>query len=299
MDRNTTDHLERIQAAVDFIEARLGEELPTEDIAREAGFSMWHFQRVFAAAVGFPLKDYVRRRRLTLALNELTQTQRRLIEIAIEHGFESQEAFTRSFKSVFGVTPGDCRRTKGLSIRALPKPRITIDYLNHLYEGVNMQPIIKTMPEKKFVGMGTKFISILSKDRDNYIKIPQLWQRYNQRNKEVPHRTGQTEYGICFVVPKDQRSHPEECYYLAGAEVTKVDELPEGFEARTIPAGEYAVFTHKGTLDKLEHTMSYIYGSWLPKSGRKLRDAPEIEAYDQRFKIDSPDSELDIYIPIV
>jgi AraC family transcriptional regulator len=67
---------------------------------------------------------------------------------------------------------------------------------------------------------------------------------------------------------------------------------------KVVPAGRYAVFTHKGKLDKLEHTMSYIYGSWLPKSGEELREAADLEIYDERFKFGSDDSELDIYIPV-
>ena len=58
------------------------------------------------------------------------------------------------------------------------------------------------------------------------------------------------------------------------------------------------MFTHKGKLDTLEHTMNYIYGSWLPKSGEHLREAPDLEVYDQRIAPNSDTSELDIDIPI-
>lgn len=102
---------------------------------------------------------------------------------------------------------------------------------------------------------------------------------------------------IC-IEDEAEKTHPDECYYMACAEVKGLEDIPEGMTAMTIPAGNYAVFTHKGSLDKMSLTMKYIYGSWLPKSGKKLRNAPEIEIYDQRFKLGSDDSELDVYIPI-
>lgn len=45
--------------------------------------------------------------------------------------------------------------------------------------------------------------------------------------------------------------------------------------------------------------MNYIYGAWLPKSGRKLREAPDLELYDHRFNPESENSEFDIYIPVL
>jgi DNA gyrase inhibitor GyrI len=68
---------------------------------------------------------------------------------------------------------------------------------------------------------------------------------------------------------------------------------------RTIPAGRYASFVHKGPLDGLEQTMKSIYGGWLPKSGVELRDAPHLERYDHRFVLGSPASELEILLPVV
>src|SRR3984885_50510 len=104
------DHIGRIQRAIDYIEEHLKDELPTESIADVAHFSMWHFQRVFGAIVGDSVKEYVRKRRLASALVELTSTDRRILDIAIDHQFESQESFTRAFKLLYGKTPGECRK---------------------------------------------------------------------------------------------------------------------------------------------------------------------------------------------
>lgn len=291
------EHLGQLQRAIDYIEDHLDGDLSTDLIAKVAGFSKWHFQMVFSSAVGDTLKEYIRKRRLTAAMVTLGTTERRIIEIALEAGFESQEAFTRAFKTMFGKTPGDCRNEGVKSLMSLNKPRITMEYLDHLYGGISMQPFFKHIEEKKVIGMGSKFISTLSPDHDNEKVIPALWDKYISRSHEIPSRLGSVNFGICF---KDgaAKSHPDECCYIAGAEVKSLDKIPGGMMAMTIPAGKYAIFTHKGRLEKLSFTMKYIYGSWLPKSGEKLRDAPDLEIYDQRFNPDSEDSEFDICIPI-
>jgi AraC family transcriptional regulator len=301
------DHLARIQRGIDFIEEHLKDAVSTETIAREACFSMWHFQRVFSAAVGNTLKEYVRQRRLTSALHELGTTNRRIIDIAVDYQFESQESFTRAFKAMFGLTPGDCRKHGIRSVQSLKKPRITMEYLDHLYGGMTMQPKIITTQEKKVIGLGGNFISILSPERNNFVLIPKLWDKFTKRCGEIRNKTGSI-LGVCECIEGRTKAndknktnitnHPDDCFYLACAEVTSFDGTPEGMMEKTVPAGRYAVFTHKGKLDKLEFTMSYIYGSWLPRSGEELREAPDLEIYDKRFNADSDNSEIDIYIPI-
>ena len=160
-----------------------------------------------------------------------------------------------------------------------------------------MEPKFETVQEMKIVGLGSDFISILSPDKTNHVVIPKLWGDYMKRADEIKARKSWVDFGVCTRAAKEN-IHPHACYYLAGTEVPAGSEVPAGMQEVTIPSGRYAVFTHTGTLDKLDHTMRFIYGSWLPKSGLKLRDAPDLERYGPKFKMDSDESELDIYIPV-
>lgn len=296
------DHITKIQNAIEFIESHLENDLSVDDICKVAGFSKWHFQMIFSSVTGESLKEYIRKRRLSEAMLKLGDKDKKIIDIAVEAGFESQESFTRAFKLAFGVNPAECRLRGIKNFSIMKKKKITMEYLDHLYKGVAMKPVIKEIKSFTIVGLGTRFISILSPEKNNHILLPQLWQKYIQLQHTIFHRKNAINYGVCFVQPKEQRQHPDECYYIAGAEVTSVENLPLGMEKITIEAGRYAIFTHKGPLNEaianLEHTMNYIYGSWLPKSGFELRDAPEFELYDERFHPASPESEFDIYIPI-
>lgn len=291
------DHIERIQRAIDYIEEHLKEELPTESIADVACFSMWHFQRVFGAVVGDSVKEYVRKRRLASALFELDSTDRRILDIAIDHQFESQESFTRAFKAVYRMTPGGCRKNGVKSLLIISKPRITIEYLDHLFGGISMQPKFVNESEKKIVGLGANFVSPTTEDKSGYTVVRQLWQNYGARANEIRERKG---HGIGLVesLPESKKSQVEEYWYLAGSEVENFNSVPDGMVTRIAPPGRYAVFTHKGTPAKLEHTLRYIFGSWLPKSGEELRDAPTLTCRHENYNPNSEDSMTDIYVPV-
>jgi AraC family transcriptional regulator len=98
-------YLERIQRGVDYVETRLDEEIALSSVAKEAGISQWHFQRIFKALTGETLKTYIRSRRLAGSLDRLLTTDLRVLDIALLAGFESQEAFARAFAGASPSTP--------------------------------------------------------------------------------------------------------------------------------------------------------------------------------------------------
>ena len=156
-----------------------------------------------------------------------------------------------------------------------------------------MQPTIQSLPARTIVGFGAKFISILSSKANNFEVIPKLWHDYGQRQNEIADRKGQEALGCVWCLEGEH-----ELYYLAGAEVTDAAHVPTGMEVREIPAGKYAVFIHKGSLETLGKTMRFIHGTWFPASGHQKRDAPELEIYGPKFDSNSEESELEICIPI-
>lgn len=290
-----TGYLRQLQRAILFIEEHLAEDLRPDAIASEVGMSMWHFQRIFSAALGQPVMDYVRSRRLSCAVDALCAGRQSLIDIALDSGFQSQEAFTRAFKSMFGITPGTCRKTAGKGLIRQPAPDLTADYLFHLHHRIIMTPTIEKLPTRLVVGIERPFISALSPKRNNHIVIPQLWQDFSERIASIPHRANDLLFGaISCDEGEDGR-----CRYLACVEVTSVNDVPEGMLSRELAGGRFAVFTHKGPMTRFDRTVGYVYGSWLPRSGHQLRDAPEIEIYGDKFDPTSAGSEMEYALPIV
>ncbi len=86
---------------------------------------------------------------------------------------------------------------------------------------------------------------------------------------------------------------------IVGIEVTSFDYIPEGMVAKVIPQGKYVLFTHKGSIHKLQETYEYIWGTWIPFSKVELDMRDDFELYDEGFKGENNYlSEIDIYIPI-
>ena len=123
-----------------------------------------------------------------------------------------------------------------------------------------MEPAILDLPRMTLIGLSTRFICVHSKDADNHVKIPALWDRYIERAGSIAGRVSRDEWGVCDEVPaKETKAHPDELVYLAGAQVATGTEPPPGMVSWTVPAGSYAVFTHRGSIARLGETLGWIH----------------------------------------
>src|SRR5688500_5206453 len=113
----------RIGLALAWLEEHLAEEVGLDDLARAAGYSPFHFHRLFYLYLGETVADYVRARRLAVAARQLRTTAATAAAIAHASGFGTQAVFTRAFKRSYGVTPGKFRRH---TMTQLNPPRIVV-----------------------------------------------------------------------------------------------------------------------------------------------------------------------------
>jgi AraC family transcriptional regulator len=289
------NYLEQLEKAIMFIEKNLSEDVKVEEVAGEAGYSYFHFHRIFEAVLGETVGNYIRSRRLTRASYDLIYTDKRIIDIAFDYQFDSQEAFNRAFKKVYKITPGAYRKNR-IDMIIGNKRQLTTANLKHLFDKVTIQPQIKEIPETKIIGL--RGISTI---RNNM--IPRLWGQFNPRILEIKNRAEKMKgYGICEVDPDyDMKKFNENTEFseLVGVEVDNFNSIPERMTAKTLTGGKYAVFTHKGKIDFLNMTYDYIWGTWIPCSGIEVDLRDDFEFYDERFLGPNEDeSEFDIYIPI-
>lgn len=112
----------RLQRVLDFIEARLADEISLDDLAREACLSPFHFSRLFHEATGQPPHRYLIGRRIRAAQRMLASKRSSIAEIALDSGFGSQASFTRAFRKATGTTPSQYRE-QGRADRAIPQQR--------------------------------------------------------------------------------------------------------------------------------------------------------------------------------
>ncbi|WP_315069573.1 helix-turn-helix transcriptional regulator [uncultured Clostridium sp.] len=101
-----------IKKSIEYIENNLNKKIELQEIANKAFLSKYHFHRVFHATIGESVAEYIRRRRLIEAANELLNTEQKIIDIALNYQFSTQESFTKAFKKFYGIPPKEFRKNK-------------------------------------------------------------------------------------------------------------------------------------------------------------------------------------------
>ena len=152
-----------IQRVIEYIDAHLDEQISISLLGEIAGYSPWHLCHVFKACMGMPLMEYVRKQRLSQAVDELPQG-RRLFDIALDYGFETQAGFYKAFQRRFGCSPTEYRihELRGINSQISPA-------LLELAKGGNMQEklIIRVVQE---ADAGDLWENIYSQNTPNEVK---------------------------------------------------------------------------------------------------------------------------------
>lgn len=116
--------IQKIVEEIDLcIKQRDSEDMSLRRLAEKSGYSEFHISKKFREISGMQLRDYIRSRKLAFALKELRDTDTGILDIALQYGFSSHEAFTRSFKNAYGITPSAYRKCpKPVALRTIIKP---------------------------------------------------------------------------------------------------------------------------------------------------------------------------------
>ncbi len=287
------DYIDILQEMLRYIDANIKEKLSVEKLAARAGFSSYHFCRVFQWGTGFSIMEYVRNRKLELAASELNSGLR-IIDIAIEYGFETHSGFSKAFRRYFGSAPESYRIHASPHVPKLPVLKKLKQYVNG---GIVMEPKMVKKEAVKIAGFAVK---TTSKGGENNKAIPTFWQEYLsdgrcQKIHQASFVEDHAEYGACF--PTNHETG--EFDYVIGVEVIESCQIPKEYDVRTIPEALYAVFSvppadEENAVAAIQGTWSYIYHEWFPHSGYEFDDGKvDYELYKEMGKV------VDIYIPVV
>lgn len=286
--------LEAWNRALDYIEAHLAEErLDVGQAARIAVCSEHHFKRMFSYLSGIPLSEYIRRRRLTRAAEELQQENSRIIDIALKYGYTSPDAFTRAFQSLHGVTPSEAREG---CVRLLHFPRMTFQL--SLRGGMEMNVKIVEKGAFRIVGIGRR-VPIQFEGVNPAIQA--MWESLDmERILQIKRLSDGEPSGLVSASVNFSEGRMEEkgeLDHYIGAATAK--ETPEGMDALEVAASRWAVFEAVGKFpDALQNVWGRIYSEWLPSSGWELAEGPEL-LWNESPDTSKPDYRSEIWIPIV
>lgn len=282
-------YVQNMQNVLNYIEQNLTEEISIDILAEIANLSKFYFHRMFTAMMKESVMDYIRKRRLTNAAHILLNSKMPIIQIAIDHQFSSQEAFSRAFKNIYSINPGKYRKDKP---EICLHEKFNVWKLKDQKGEIIMEPKFLIKQEFKIIGMACK--TTIKENEEKNI-IPNLWGQYYNRSSEIKNCLFENRsIGLCEIVDNSEDTFT----YICCKEVDNFNFIPEGMVGKVVPSSKYAIFTHKGKLDTLGNTYEYIHGKWLPNSEYGInKSAHDFELYDERC--DNTDtSEMDIYIPI-
>ncbi|MBQ9134981.1 MAG: helix-turn-helix transcriptional regulator [Lachnospiraceae bacterium] len=170
----------QIQIIIDEIDLCIkrkeDETLTLQHLADKLGYSEFHVSRKFKEISGMQFREYLRYRRLAFALKELRDTKKSILDIALNYGFSSNEAFTRAFKEAYGITPSEYRRNPiPVVLRTIIKP-----FDCYLLLGIGESSMMKSTEDVKvyFVTIPAhKFLHIKNYESIGYWDF---WQKQSQ-----------------------------------------------------------------------------------------------------------------------
>ncbi|MBE7025108.1 MAG: AraC family transcriptional regulator [Ruminococcaceae bacterium] len=256
------DILKKLMNAMDYIEKNLYEEIDFATVSRIACVTQDSFTRFFSYMTGMMPKEYIRRRRLTLAAYELQTGEDKVIDIAVKCGYESADAFSRAFARQHGGTPSALRKSGG-TLRVYPP----VSFHIAIKGGEKMNCRVMNVPEIEVFGVSREW-NCSAKDR--FTSVHTMW---SDELDFVPGEICDGFDGVWYGIWDAGK------YSIARGEA---DVSGKNLEKRTIPAGLYAIFTtEKGGYagDELPKLRDLIFNSWLPDSPYKQKQDFEVEVY--------------------
>lgn len=283
--------IESIQKAINYIEEHLQETITIEQIANEVNASVFHFQRTFSILTDMSIADYIRRRRLTLAAQELINTDIKVIDLAFQYGYDSPEAFTKAFRKQHNVTPSEARKQQG-----------PLQSYNRLVIQVSLkgaEPMKYNIVEKeKFQVVGMKR-TYNCQNGENLQGIPLFWDEVNRQGIDeqlFALNDGQIKGVLGVCVPDENYKENNLMDYWIGTD--HIGDVPENLFAMEVPASKWVVFEVHGPMpDAMQNAWKQIFSEWFPSNPYEPAGTAELEVYTE----EDPSSEnlySEIWIPI-
>ncbi|MBN8645882.1 MAG: AraC family transcriptional regulator, partial [Planctomycetes bacterium] len=287
-------YIKGVNAAVDHIRQNLRRPLRLTALARIAGFSPYHFHRVFQAIIGETPADFVMRLRLDRAVARLAGPRPPpMARIATDCGFASASDFSRAFKRRFGASPsrfdlGSWRTGRRTEFDLLAEHGFHVDRLAAASNPDRFRVRLRDLPARTLAYIrvsnpyaGTAVVDACHRlmnwaDRNGFIDNP--WYGYQWENPEL--------------VPLDR------CRYHVAVEADRFE--PRGEIGRyRFPPIKVAEVRVRGPIDAEVRALMWLYGVWLPRSGYVPDDQPCFEAWDGRpFAHGMNHFELRIWLPV-
>lgn len=285
------ESIKHLNLAMKYIEANLDGEIDMLKVAQIAGCSEYHFRRMFSFLSGMPLNEYIRRRRLAQAAAELSDSRRKIIDIAVKYGYDSPDSFSRAFQALHGAAPKEARK-KGIQLKMVPPMtfQLTIQGGNEMNYRIVEKGLFRIVGLKKRIALQYEGVNA---------EIAEMWASLTEADiVELKKLSDEEPRGFISATLNFTEGRAEGSaadHYIGVA----TNQSHDGkWKELDVPASTWAVFTSIGKFpETLQNTWARIYGEWFAMSGYELSQGPEM-LWNENKDTSLPDFHSEIWIPV-
>ena len=266
--------IQTIQSAIDYMEAHIAEPVTYAGVAKSLYLSGFHFHRMFSMVTGMTPAEYMRRRRLSLAGEALSAAGGKVLDVALQYGYDSPESFTKAFTRFHGITPIAARRSGAvlrqfnrLSVKILVEGGESMQYRIEKRDSFSLLAAVRSLP------------NAAAGDSDNH-EIHDFWMECGENGTISALKRRAAGGALCGVCESVSSDRPDFRYGIA-VPYHDAAPVPAGFERWTIEAGTWAVFQCIGRDEDniIGETWGKIFREFLPQSGYEMLDRADLEVF--------------------
>ncbi|NLF50778.1 MAG: AraC family transcriptional regulator [Leptolinea sp.] len=301
-DISRLEYLRRIHCVQDYIESKIANPFTLEELAEVAGFSKFHFHRIFSGITGESLLHYVNRIKLERAAAALVQrTDLSVTDIAYQYGFTDSAIFSRAFKNYHAASPSEYRRqfrknrketeesptyNGNRSIRDADNDKRAVSGRIEILPVKDLR-VIYMRYTGSYQGLAAAFPDLLSK-LFGFAGRNSLFDPGKSAVLSIYHdnpgftKADHLRTSLCLTIPAD-------------AAIPQDDEIGNMF----IPSGDYAIGHFEIVPGEYPSAWDFMYREWLANSHYQPRDSLPFELYRSNPDINpGGKQQVDIYLPV-
>lgn len=278
-----------VQKSINFIEKHICEKIDYEALADFVYVSPFHFHSAFSTIVGMTANEYIRKRRLSMAGQELSMSDSKVIDVALKYGFDTPEGFSKAFTRFHGITPSQAKLSGAkltlfnpLKIKIIIDGGNVMDYRIEERKGFTVLAKVKAFENEKINEEGNHDIPDFWDECSN----TGFWDIVNN------YRSDEACYGICSPTSSENG-----CFdYGIGVICKENIAIPDGYQLWSIDTGLWAVFSCYGNdSNSMNGKWEQIYKEFFPQTNYKMRDYLDFEYYPEK---NDEDLFCEIWVPI-
>lgn len=285
------NNINRINEAMEYIESKMTDQIDMNQVAKIALCSEFHFSKMFSYLAGVSLSEYIRNRRLTLAVSDLSASSLTIVDIATKYGYSSADAFTRAFKKMHGVLPSEVRAGSEI-VKSYPKLSFEIKTTG----AKEMEYRIIEKEEFNLIGFRENVTIKYSGENE---QITEMYKKFNPEViAELKAMSNIEPKGIMSASLNFVDRHIDGVGTMDHVIGVASTESSDKFQVVPVEKGTWAVFISEGPFpETLQQTWSDIYGQWFPSTNYVPTGGVEITRHES-VDMSDPNYRSEIWIPV-